>query len=42
MSYIIMCRVYYCLKEPDGSLTEEYDGDEYETLQQAEKSSCKG
>lgn len=42
MSYIIMCRVYYCLKEPDGVITEEYDveeydGDEYETLQQAEK-----
>lgn len=42
MSYILMCRVYYCIKEPDGGVTEEsdveeYDGDEYETLQQAEK-----
>lgn len=42
MSYIIMCRVYYCLKEPDGGVTvdyetEEYDGDTYETLEDAEK-----
>lgn len=42
MSYILMCRVYYCLEEPDGGIseeyeTEEYDGDEYETLEEAEK-----
>ena len=41
MAYIIMCRVYYCLKEPDGVITEEYDieeydGDTYETPEEAE------
>ena len=41
MAYIIMCRVYFCLKEPDGGITEEsdveeYDGDTYETLKEAE------
>lgn len=41
MSYIIMCRVYYYFREPDGGITEEYeteeyDGDEYETLEEAE------
>ena len=41
MSYIIMCRIYHYVKEPDGGVTEEYDteeydGDEYETLEEAE------
>lgn len=41
MSYIIMCRIYHHVKEPDGGIseeydTEEYDGDTYETLEEAE------
>lgn len=47
MSYILLVRVTYCLREPDGGITEEseveeYDGDEYETLQQAEEALERG
>ena len=36
-----MARIYYCVKEPDGGITEESEtventGDEYETLEEAQ------
>ncbi len=42
MSYILMVRVYYCVKESDGGITEEstieeYDGDTFETITEAGK-----
>lgn len=30
MSYIIMCRIYHYVKEPDGGISEEYDTEEYD------------
>ncbi len=42
MSYILLVRVRYSVREPDGYITEEseveeYDGDVYEDMQQAEE-----
>ena len=42
MSYKLYARLYWQVREPDGGITKEtevveYDGDEYETLQQAEE-----
>ena len=41
MSYKVMVRIYYCVEEPDGGITEESEtventGDVYETLEEAE------
>lgn len=40
MSYIVMARIYFCVEEPDGGITEESEtventGDVYETLEEA-------
>ena len=42
MSYILLVRVNYSLREPDGGITEEstieeYDGDTYKTITEAGK-----